>query len=83
MRTQVHFGKPTAQKISEDVEVRNWDPTDPDKKNPWKEYVDREQEPSNSQANTNNTNKADKTNNTTNSKNNTNNNVSKRKQYTE
>lgn len=45
--TQVEFysdadpgplGKPTAQKISDDESVRNWDPTDPDKNNPWKNY---------------------------------------------
>ena len=45
--TQVEFysdsnpgplGKPSAQKISEDEAVRNWDPTDPDKNNPWKNY---------------------------------------------
>lgn len=32
------LGKPTAQKISEDEEVRSWDPTDPDRNNPWKKY---------------------------------------------
>ncbi len=46
--TQVEFyessdpgplGKPTAQKISDDTEVRNWDPTDPDENNPWTEYL--------------------------------------------
>ncbi len=45
--TQVEFysdenpgplGKPSAQKISDDEAVRNWDPTDPDKNNPWKSY---------------------------------------------
>ena len=29
------LGKPTAQKISSNVENRDWDPTDPDKNNPW------------------------------------------------
>lgn len=29
------LGKPTAQKISDNLEFRNWDPTDPDIKNPW------------------------------------------------
>ena len=29
------LGKPKAQKISDDKEKRNWDPTDPDKHNPW------------------------------------------------
>ncbi len=33
------LGKPTAQKISADEAVRNWDPTDPDKNNPWKTYT--------------------------------------------
>ena len=33
------LGKPTAQKISDDEEVRGWDPTDPDAENPWKNYV--------------------------------------------
>ena len=33
------LGKPTARKISGDTEVRGWDPTDPDKKNPWPEYL--------------------------------------------
>ena len=33
------FGKPTAQKISnESKNVRGWDPTDPDPNNPWKNY---------------------------------------------
>ncbi len=30
------LGKPSAQKISSNVECRNWDPTDPDGNNPWK-----------------------------------------------
>ncbi|MBQ9279490.1 MAG: L,D-transpeptidase [Clostridia bacterium] len=29
------LGKPTAQKISDNEEFRNWDPTDPAKENPW------------------------------------------------
>lgn len=29
------LGKPTAQKISDNKECRDWDPTDPDKNNPW------------------------------------------------
>lgn len=33
------LGKPKAQKISEDNQVRNWDPTDPDGNNPWKTYT--------------------------------------------
>ena len=38
------LGKPTAQKISDDEEVRNWDPTDPDKDNPWKDYLEKQEE---------------------------------------
>lgn len=30
------LGKPYAPKISNNVECRGWDPTDPDSKNPWK-----------------------------------------------
>lgn len=29
------LGKPTAQKISDNKKYRDWDPTDPDKNNPW------------------------------------------------
>lgn len=29
------LGKPDAEKISDNEECRNWDPTDPDKNNPW------------------------------------------------
>lgn len=32
------LGKPTAMKISEYEEYRNWDPTDSDEKNPWKNF---------------------------------------------
>lgn len=32
------LGKPTEQKISGETEYRNWDPTDPDKSNPWRNY---------------------------------------------
>lgn len=38
------LGKPTAQKISEDEEVRGWDPTDPSKDNPWKNYTPSKKE---------------------------------------
>ena len=49
--TQVEFyadsnpgplGKPPAQKISLDEEVRGWDPTDPSSNNPWKYYTREE-----------------------------------------
>lgn len=39
------LGKPTAQKITEDEEVRNWDPTDPDPNNPWRNYVKKDKTP--------------------------------------
>ena len=51
--TQVEFygdtnpgplGQPTAQKISDDTEVRGWDPTDPDKANPWTAYLKKKEE---------------------------------------
>lgn len=32
------LGKPTAMKISENEEYRNWDPTDPDPNNPWRNF---------------------------------------------
>ena len=38
------LGKPTARKISSDDEVKNWDPTDPDPNNPWKDYLKRKEE---------------------------------------
>jgi lipoprotein-anchoring transpeptidase ErfK/SrfK len=31
------FGKPERMKISEDIERRNWDPTDPNENNPWRQ----------------------------------------------
>lgn len=35
------LGKPTAKKISAySEELKNWDPTDPDTKNPWRTYVE-------------------------------------------
>jgi len=36
------LGKPSAQKISSNVQCRNWDPTDPDPRNPWHGYVEPE-----------------------------------------
>lgn len=39
------LGKPTAMKITNDTEVRNWDPTDLDKNNPWKEYLKKQSQP--------------------------------------
>lgn len=49
--TQVEFysssnpgplGKPTAQKISDaPSNIRGWDPTDPDKNNPWPDYLEK------------------------------------------
>ena len=37
------LGKPTAQKISSEEQVRGWDPTDPDPANPWKAYTKKEE----------------------------------------
>ena len=37
------LGKPSEQKISSETEYRNWDPTDPDPNNPWKDYGKEEQ----------------------------------------
>ena len=31
------LGKPTSQKISSNTALRNWDPTDPDENNPWRQ----------------------------------------------
>ena len=36
------LGKPSAQKISSNVECRNWDPTDPNSNNPWRTYKSEE-----------------------------------------
>lgn len=57
--TQVEFyassnpgplGKPTAQKISNAPgELKNWDPTDPDSKNPWHTYKPEENETQNNE----------------------------------
>lgn len=33
------LGKPIAKKITEDEQVRGWDPTDPAENNPWRTYV--------------------------------------------
>ena len=35
--------KPTAMKITEYTEYRNWDPTDPNNKNPWKKFFENAQ----------------------------------------
>ena len=35
-----HFGKPSAQKISDNEICRNWDPTDSNPNNPWHTYSD-------------------------------------------
>jgi len=34
------LGKPSARKISSNIDCRNWDPTDPDPRNPWNGYVE-------------------------------------------
>lgn len=33
------LGKPSSQKISDNIEFRGWDPTDPDPNNPWKKVI--------------------------------------------
>ena len=56
------FGKPTAQKISNAPKnLRNWDPTDPDPKNPWRTYKTKQEE-----KNTENNTTSNEVNNTTN-----------------
>lgn len=70
------LGKPTAQKITADEEVRNWDPTDPDSKNPWKTYNKNQNNQSSNAGNGNtNTETNNQNNANTNSTNNNNNNV--------
>ena len=60
------LGRPTSQLITEDEQVRGWDPTDPAENNPWKTYVrpekkpeeekkDEEENPNQEQENQNNT----------------------------
>lgn len=61
------------QLISEDIEVRGWDPTDPDENNPWKTYVRPERKPETNNQENNNENQ-NTTQNTTNETNNTGNN---------
>lgn len=46
------LGKPSAKKISSNVQCRNWDPTDPDSRNPWHTY--KEPAPSTNQSSGNN-----------------------------
>ena len=70
------LGKPTAKKITQDEEVRNWDPTDPDTANPWKEYLkkkeseNKEKLPEENKNVYNNTNNTNVTNNKTHTSNN-------------
>lgn len=69
------LGKPTAKKISDEKEVRNWDPTDPDSRNPWKDYEKKDDKKENKTTQNNTTTK--NKNNTTSNKNNTTSNVVK------
>ncbi len=48
------LGKPSAKKISSNVQCRNWDPTDPDSRNPWHTYKEPTPAPSTNQSNGNN-----------------------------
>ncbi len=43
-QNQDHFGKPQAQKISGNEEMRDWDPTDSDPNNPWNGYQENVEE---------------------------------------
>ena len=47
------LGKPTSQLITEDEQVRGWDPTDPEENNPWKNYVRPEKKEEDNQTNNN------------------------------
>lgn len=60
------LGKPSAKKISGNKECRNWDPTDPSSKNPWRTY-NKNQNTTNKDKEQNNNKDEDKkpTNNTT------------------
>ena len=77
------LGKPTAQKISNDTEVRGWDPTDPDKANPWSAYLKKKEDNTKTQETstkpvedkTTETNKTTDTNTNTNNNTNTNSNI--------
>ncbi len=48
------LGKPSAKKISSNVQCRNWDPTDPDSRNPWRTYKEPAPAPSTNQSSGNN-----------------------------
>lgn len=61
------LGKPSARKISSNEVCRNWDPTDPDSRNPWNNYVETrntENEDINKKNNEQNNNTTNKENNT-------------------
>ncbi len=44
------LGKPSAKKIASNVQCRNWDPTDPDSRNPWRTYKEPAPAPSTNQS---------------------------------
>lgn len=71
------LGKPSAQKISSNVECRNWDPTDPASGNPWHTYKPEEKENENivNNTTTNSSENSTVTENTTNSVTNSNTNT--------
>lgn len=50
-----------SQLITEDIDVRGWDPTDPDENNPWKTYVRPEKKPETNTQENNNENQANNT----------------------
>lgn len=65
------LGKPTARKISNAPgNLKNWDPTDPDTNNPWKNYKQEENNNTNTENKNNNVNSDNtQTNETTNTDN--------------
>lgn len=78
--TQVEFysssdpgplGKPSAKKISNaEGNLKNWDPTDPDANNPWKNYKQEENNNTNTETNNNVNSNNTQTNENTNTQNN-------------
>lgn len=59
------WGKPTTRKISNAPSyVRGWDPTDPDKRNPWPKYLKELENKKDDDKNNDKTNTVDKDNNT-------------------
>ena len=66
------LGKPSAQKISSNIECRNWDPTDPATGNPWRTYKEEKEPVKEETSNDNNVTNNTVINTTTNTSNSTN-----------